>query len=108
MKGEEKSKKKILKKEKRISSSLTEEDFKYLGIRNQESKKVILVTNNVTLQMQAERLGIKAESFKDEIFPKLKDQYKGREEVSVLDITVDEFYEEGFSEETFFGKSKIK
>lgn len=69
-----------------------------LGIKNQEGKKVVLVTNNVTLQLQAENLGIKAESFKDEIFPQLKDQYTGREEVSVLDITVDEFYEKGFIE----------
>ena len=80
-----------------------------LGIKNQENKKVILVTNNVTLQMQAERLGIKAECFKDEIFPKLKEQYTGREEVSVLDVTVDEFYEEGFiNKEDILGYEEIE
>lgn len=67
-----------------------------LGIKREEERKVILVTNNVTLQMQAENLGIKAESFKDEIFPHLNEQYTGREEVSVLDTTIDEFYEQGF------------
>ena len=67
-----------------------------LGIKEQEKQKVILVTNNVTLQMQAEKMGIKAESFKDEIFPQLKDQYTGREEVSVLDTTMEEFYKEGY------------
>ncbi len=67
-----------------------------LGIKTQEGKNVVLVTNNVTLQLQAENFGIKAENFKDEIFPRLKEQYTGREEVSVLDTTVDEFYENGF------------
>lgn len=67
-----------------------------LGIKREEQRKVILVTNNVTLQMQAENLGIRAESFKDEIFPHLNEQYTGREEVSVLDTTIDDFYEQGF------------
>lgn len=67
-----------------------------LGIKREEERKVILVTNNVTLQMQAENLGIKAESFKDEIFPHLNEQYTGREDVSVLDTTIDDFYEQGF------------
>lgn len=67
-----------------------------VGIKEEEKRKVILVTNNATLQMQAENLGIKAECFKDEIFPHLNEQYKGREEVSVIDATIDEFYERGF------------
>jgi len=67
-----------------------------VGLKELENKNVILVTNNEILQIQAKALGIKAESFKDEIFPKLKDQYKGREEVFVSDTTLDEFYEHGF------------
>lgn len=67
-----------------------------VGIKSEEGRDVILVTNNVTLQMQAENLGIKAEYFKDEIFPHLDEQYTGREEVSVLDTTIDDFYEQGF------------
>jgi len=67
-----------------------------VGIKEEENRKVILVTNNATLQMQAENLGIKAECFKDEIFPHLNEQYMGREEVSVLDTTIDDFYEQGF------------
>ena len=67
-----------------------------LGIKQHENPNVVLVTNNVTLQMQAENHGIKAECFKDEIFPQLNEQYTGREEVCVLDTVIDEFYEEGF------------
>lgn len=67
-----------------------------IGIKEEEKRNVILVTNNVTLQMQAENLGIKAESFKDEIFPKLNEQYKGREEVNVLDSVIQEYYEQGY------------
>lgn len=67
-----------------------------VGIMQQEQRNVVLVTNNVLLQMQAEKFGIKAEYFKDEIFPHLNEQYTGREEVSVLDATIDEFYSHGF------------
>ena len=50
-----------------------------LGIMQQEKRPVILVTNNLSLQLKAKSLGIKAESFKDETFPRLSEQYKGRE-----------------------------
>ena len=67
-----------------------------LGIAQEEGKKVILVTNNLSLQLKAKSLGINAESFKDETFPRLSEQYTGREIVSVLDTVIDEFYEQGF------------
>ena len=66
------------------------------GIMTKEGKNVILVTNNLSLQLKAKSLGIKAESFKDETFPRLNEQYTGRETVCVLDGVVDEFYEQGF------------
>lgn len=67
-----------------------------LGIMQEEEKQVILVTNNLSLQLKAKALGIKAESFKDEIFPKLSEQYTGREEVFTRDDVIDGFYTNGF------------
>lgn len=67
-----------------------------LGIRDKENKTVILVTNNEILQLEARNLGIKAESFKDETFPRLKDQYTGREEIYTTDACIDTFFSKGF------------
>lgn len=67
-----------------------------LGIMQEEKKNVILVTNNLSLQLKAKFLGIRAESFKDETFPKLSEQYTGREEVFATDNAIDLFYSKGF------------
>lgn len=67
-----------------------------LGIMQEEKKNVILVTNNLSLQLKAKLLGIRAESFKDETFPKLSEQYTGREEVFATDNAIDLFYSKGF------------
>lgn len=67
-----------------------------LGIMQEEKKNVILVTNNLSFQLKAKLLGIKAESFKDETFPKLSEQYTGREEVFTTDSTIDLLYSKGF------------
>ena len=75
----------------------------------QDNENVILVSNNLSLQLKAKSLGIKAESFKDETFPKLKEQYTGRECVSVLDTTIDEFYEQEFIyPEDIMGYEKVE
>ena len=66
-----------------------------IGIKEQEKKTVILVTNNLGLQLKAKALGIKAESLKDEVFPKFSDQYTGRKEVIVSDDVIDDFHENG-------------
>lgn len=66
-----------------------------LGILKQEKKKVVLVTNNLSLQLKAKSLGINAESFKDETFPHLSEQYTGREIVYVRDDIIDLFYQNG-------------
>ena len=68
------------------------------GIMDREAKKVILVTNNLSLQLKAKVLGIKAESFKDETFPRLEEQYTGRETVRVIESVVDKFYKQGWIE----------
>ena len=61
-----------------------------------EGKEVILVTNNMTLQLRAKNLKIKAENFKDTIFPRLKDQYTGRNEIYIGDTAMAQFYEDGY------------
>ena len=80
-----------------------------LGIMQEEKKKVILVTNNLSLQLKAKSLGINAESFKDEIFPRLSEQYKGREVVYTTDAGIDFFYKEGYiNEKDIFDYQKIE
>lgn len=80
-----------------------------LGITQKEKKKVILVTNNLSLQLKAKSLGINAESFKDETFPRLKEQYKGRKEVYTTDESIDFFYQNGYiNKEDIFEYSKIE
>lgn len=80
-----------------------------LGIMNKEKKNVILVTNNLSLQLKAKSLGINAESFKDEVFPRLSEQYTGREEIYVSDSTIDSFYKNGFVEvKDVFDNSEIE
>ncbi len=46
-------------------------------------ERVILITNNTALQIKAYTVGIKAEPFKDEIFPELAQQYKGKMTICV-------------------------
>lgn len=80
-----------------------------LGILKQENKKVVLVTNNLSLQLKAKSLGINAESFKDETFPRLSEQYTGREEIYVRDDIIDSFYQNGFiKKEDVFNYSDIE
>ena len=79
------------------------------GIIEKEKRPVILVTNNLSLQLKAKSIGIKAESFKDEVFPKLSQQYTGRETVYTRDDVVDAFYANGFiNVEDIFDYEKIE
>lgn len=59
------------------------------------SKEVVLVTNNLSLQLKAKSIGIRAESLKDEIFPKLSEQYTGRITVYVSNDTIDKLNKDG-------------
>lgn len=80
-----------------------------LGIMKNESKNVILVTNNLSLQIKARALGINAESFKDETFPRLGEQYTGRDEIYARDDIIDSFYQNGFIEkENVFNYSDVE
>lgn len=62
-----------------------------IGLRN-TGANVVLVTNNHCLQMRAESLNIRAEKFKDEIFPSVAEQYTGRTTVDVSIDVFDSFY----------------
>ena len=59
------------------------------------SKEVVLVTNNLSLQLKAKSIGIRAESLKDEIFPKLSEQYTGRITVYVSNEIIDKLNKDG-------------
>lgn len=51
--------------------------------KDEARERVILITNNTALQIKAYTVGIKAEPFKDEIFPELAQQYKGKLSIAV-------------------------
>lgn len=59
---------------------------------NDTKERVILITNNVALSIKAQTLGIHAEPFKDEIFPELSQQYKGRMTVHVSADIIDSIH----------------
>lgn len=65
-------------------------DLKKLGAPN-----VILISKNPSIRLVADKLGIEAEMFKDEIFPSPKDQYKGFLEVSTSRTVLDKLYANG-------------
>lgn len=65
-----------------------------VGLKEKGSH-VVLVTNNPCLQMSAEDLGIKAENFKDETFPRLQEQYTGRIELKVTEDILSSFNANG-------------
>ena len=92
----------------RVVAKANDEEIEIDGLSNSErktlqvckklakgSKEVVLVTNNLSLQLKAKSIGIKAESLKDEIFPKLSDQYTGRITVYVSNDTIDKLNKDG-------------
>ena len=84
-------------------SNLSETDRRVfqvcLGIMKDEpDKKVVLVSKNAVIRIKAAILGITAEDFKDDLFPVLNEQYKGRETVFVSPEEINHFYKEGYIE----------
>ena len=65
-----------------------------LALQQEENNQVILISQNPVIRMKAFHLGIKAEPFKDEIFPLSKDQYKGYITVETSKTEFDKFYRE--------------
>ena len=60
----------------------------------QENNQVILISQNPVIRLKAFQIGIKAEPFKDEIFPEPKDQYTGFISVETSKTEFDRFYRE--------------
>lgn len=54
--------------------------------------EVILVSKNVSIRIKAKILGIKAENFRDDLFPGLGEQYTGRKEIVLDNEAIDYFY----------------
>ena len=60
-----------------------------------EGKNVVFITNNIVLQIKAKIIGIKAESFRDELYPVLAEQYKARSICFVSNKTIDTLFSLG-------------
>ena len=66
------------------------------GIQEKNKKtSVILVSKNASLRLKAKSIGIKAQNFKDDIFPDLREQYKGRIECETSQKKLDDFFRTG-------------
>ena len=63
------------------------------GIKSEvpNSEPVILVSKSVALRMKAEMIGVKAQGFRDELLPELKEQYSGRMNLEVPDTLIELF-----------------
>ncbi len=56
---------------------------------------VILISKNAALRLKANSIGIKAQNFKDNLFPSLDEQYKGRIKCQTSKEKLDMFFETG-------------
>ena len=56
---------------------------------------VILVSRNSSLRLKANSIGIKAQNFRDDLFPTIEEQYKRRLEVETSDENFNKFMEDG-------------
>lgn len=58
-----------------------------------KSSRVILVSKNLYLRIEAIKLDIEAETYKDELLPEISEQYTGRREIEVSSEIINLFYE---------------
>ena len=64
-----------------------------LGLKKENPNgEVILVSKNIAIRIKAKILGIKAENFRDDLFPTLSEQYTGRSEVTLNSKAIVYFY----------------
>lgn len=63
-----------------------------LNLAKSSKYPVVLISQNPSVRLKAEKLGIKSQEFKDEIFPLPRDQYKGRAEVFAAKSAIDKLY----------------
>lgn len=68
-----------------------------IGRKTKNPKKtVILISKNPSFRMKAEAIGVKAQPFKEEIFPPLEEQYQGRIKCETSAEKIEEFHRNGF------------
>lgn len=66
------------------------------GLDKKTEKPIILVSTNAALRIKAKRLGIKAQAIRNNIFPNLEDQYKGRVDCEISRSNLEKFYNQKF------------
>lgn len=70
-----------------VADNLSHSDLRRLqialGLQNKhKGKEVILISKNPAFRLKAKSLGIKSQNYKDEVFPSLKEQFRGRIEAT--------------------------
>lgn len=66
-----------------------------LSAENNGNVPVIIVSRNPAFRMKAKSLGIKAQNFRDEMFPNPDEQYTGRVDCTTSQAKISEFYISG-------------
>lgn len=65
------------------------------GLQEDNNGSVILVSKNSALRIKASSIGIKAQNFRDDIFPSLNEQYKGRITCQTSEVKLSQFITNG-------------
>lgn len=65
-----------------------------IGLEKSGFQNVVLISKNAVLRIKAELMNIKAENFRDELFPSIKEQYTGRRIVEVQSDIINTMYKE--------------
>ncbi len=68
-----------------------------IGMKNRDKKAtIVIISKNPNFRMKAEAVGVKAQPFKEEIFPALEEQYRGRVKCETSAKKMDEFNANGY------------
>ena len=68
-----------------------------IGLKQKNPKAtVILISKDSSFRMKAESIGVKAQPFKEEIFPSLEEQYQGRIKCETSARKMEEFKKNGY------------
>ncbi len=72
-----------------VADNLSKSDKRRLQIalglqREYRNRPVIIISKNPAFRLKAKSLGLRAQNYKDEVFPSLSEQYKGRVEVTAM------------------------
>ena len=68
-----------------------------IGLKQTHDKRSVeLISKNAALRLKAKSLGIKASDVKDDIFPRLEEQYAGRVNCQLSRTKMDKFFKDGF------------